>query len=141
EWGITREDQDRYALESHRRAIEAWDKGIYDDEVMPFPVPPSYRTVVERDTVPRPDSSMEKLAALKPVFDRKYGSITAGSSSPLTDGAAALLIMSEEAAQRLGYEPKAYLRAYASSAVDPNWQLLIGPALSTPVALDRAGLT
>src|SRR5690606_14804377 len=80
EWGITREDQDRYALESHRRAIEAWDKGIYDDEVMPFPVPPSYRTVVERDTVPRPDSSMEQLAALKPVFDRDYGAITAGSS-------------------------------------------------------------
>lgn len=140
-WGIGREEQDAYALESHRRAVEAWEKGVYDAEVMPFPVPPGYQKVVDRDTIPRPDSTMEKLARLKPVFDRRYGTITAGNASPLTDGAAALLLMEESVARDLGYEPKAYLRSYASAAVDPNWQLLIGPALSTPVALDRAGMT
>lgn len=140
-WGISRVDQDRYALGSHRKATEAWDKGIYDDEVMDLPLPPRYQEVVERDTIPRPDTSLEKLGKLRPVFDRRYGTVTAGNSSPLTDGASALILMEEEAARRLGYEPKAFLRAYAFSAVDPNWQLLIGPAFSTPVALDRAGMT
>lgn len=140
-WGIGREEQDRYALESHRKAVEAWEKGVYDDEVMAFPVPPSYRQVVERDTIPRSDTSMEKLGSLRPVFDRHYGTITAGNSSPLTDGASALILMEEEAARRLGYEPKAYLRSYSFAAVDPNWQLLIGPVVATPVALERAGMS
>lgn len=140
-WGIGREEQDRYALESHRKAVEAWEKGVYDDEVMAFPVPPSYRHVVERDTIPRSDTSMEKLGSLRPVFDRHYGTITAGNSSPLTDGASALILMEEEAARRLGYEPKAYLRSYSFAAVDPNWQLLIGPVVATPVALERAGMS
>lgn len=140
-WGITREEQDQFALESHRRAVEAWEKGVYEAEVMPFPVPPHYRDVVERDTLPRPDTTLEKLGKLRPAFDRRYGTITAGNASPLTDGAAALILMAEETARRLGYEPKAYIRSFASAAVDPNWQLLIGPALSSPVALDRAGMT
>lgn len=140
-WGITREEQDQFALESHRRAVEAWEKGVYEAEVMPFPVPPHYRDVVERDTLPRPDTTLEKLGELRPAFDRRYGTITAGNASPLTDGAAALILMAEETARRLGYEPKAYIRSFASAAVDPNWQLLIGPALSSPVALDRAGMT
>jgi acetyl-CoA acyltransferase len=139
--GISRQAQDAYALESHRKAVEAWEKGIYDQEVMPFPVPPAFRRVVERDTIPRPDTSLEKLSTLRPVFDRKYGSVTAGNSSPLTDGASALILMEEGTARRLGYEAKAFLRSYAFGAVDPNWQLLIGPALVTPVALDRAGMT
>lgn len=139
--GIGREDQDRFALESHRKATEAWGKGVYDSEVMAFPVPPAYLKVVERDTIPRGDSSPEKLAALKPVFDRRYGSVTAGNASPLTDGASALILMEEATARRLGYEPKAFLRSYAFAAVDPNWQLLIGPAFATPTALDRAGMT
>jgi len=141
DWGITREEQDRFALESHRRAVEAWEKGVYDAEVMPFAVPPRYEKVVERDTLPRADTSLEKLARLKPAFDRRYGTITAGNASPLTDGAAALILMEEQTARRLGYEPKAIIRSYATAAVDPRWQLLIGPALATPVALDRAGLT
>ncbi|MGH8912121.1 MAG: acetyl-CoA C-acyltransferase, partial [Acidimicrobiia bacterium] len=139
--GISREAQDVFALESHRKAVEAWEKGIYDTEVMPFPIPPRYRSVVDRDTIPRADSSLERLAALRPVFDRRYGSITAGNSSPLTDGASALVLMEEEVARRQGFVPKAFLRAYAFAAVDPNWQLLIGPAFSTPTALDRAGMT
>lgn len=137
---ISREDQDRYALESHRKAVEAWEKGVYDDEVMAFPVGPSYRTSVERDTIPRSDTTLERLAALRPVFDRKYGSVTAGNASPLTDGASALLLMSEERARQLGYEPKAFLRSWAFTGVDPNWQLLIGPVFATPMALDAAGM-
>lgn len=138
--GISREDQDRYALESHRKAVQAWEKGIYDDEVMAFPVGPKYRATVERDTIPRDDSTLEKLASLAPVFDRRYGSVTAGNASPLTDGASALILMSEEKARALGYVPKAYLRSWAFTGVDPNWQLLIGPAFATPMALDAAGM-
>lgn len=140
-WGIGREEQDRYALESHRKAVEAWEKGVYDQEVMAFPVPPRYQSVVERDTIPRADTTLEKLASLRPVFDRRYGTITAGNASPLTDGAAALVLMEEGKARSLGYEPLAFLRSYAFSGVDPNWQLLIGPAFATPVALERAGMT
>ena len=89
----------------------------------------------------RPDSTIEALAALKPVFDRKYGTVTAGNSSPLTDGAAAVLLMSEERAKSLGYTPLAYIRSYSYAALDPGEQLLMGPVLAAPVALQRAGLT
>ena len=138
--GIPREEQDAYAFRSHQKAVEAWEKGIYSDEVMTFPVPPKYTTVVEKDNIPRADSTYEKLSTLKPVFDKRYGTVTAGNASPLTDGAAALLLMEEKTADRLGFVPKAFLRSYGFAAVDPNWQLLIGPALATPIALDRAGL-
>jgi acetyl-CoA acyltransferase len=138
--GITREAQDEYALRSHRRAVAAWDNGIFDDEVMPFPVGPEYRTTVTRDNIPRRDSTMEQLAALRPAFDRKYGTITAGSSSPLTDGASAVILMEEKTAERLGLAPRAFVRSWAFAALDPNWQLLMGPSFATPVALERAGL-
>ena len=85
--------------------------------------------------------TMEALAKLKPVFDRKYGSVTAGNSSPLTDGASAVLVMAEENAKALGYEPLAYIRSYAVAAVDPGWQLLMGPVFAVPLALDRAEIT
>jgi acetyl-CoA acyltransferase len=139
--GISREAQDEFALRSHVKAVEAYEAGILDNEVMPYPIPPGYRSTVERDTIPRADTNMEKLAKLRPVFDRKYGSVTAANASPLTDGASALLLMDESVAKALGYEPLAYLKSYAFSALDPNWQLLMGPALATPVALDRAGMT
>ena len=138
---ISREDQDAFAARSHQKAIEAWETGIFDGEVMTYPIPPKYSDTVERDTIPRTDSTVEKLATLKPVFDRRYGSVTAGNSSPLTDGASALILMSEEAASALGYEPLAFIRSYAFAALDPNWQLLMGPAFATPIALDRAGMT
>ena len=89
----------------------------------------------------RNDTSLEQLAKLKPVFDRRYGSITAGNSSPLTDGASAVLLMAEEKANALGLPPLAYVRSYAVAAVDPGWQLLMGPAYAVPTALDRAGIT
>jgi acetyl-CoA acyltransferase len=89
----------------------------------------------------RSDSTFEALAALKPVFDRKYGTVTAGNASPLTDGASAVLLMSEERAKTLGYTPIAYIRSYSYAALDPGEQLLMGPVLAAPVALQRAGLT
>ena len=139
--GISREAQDAFALRSHQKATEAWENGIFDDEVMSFPVGPDYRRTVSRDNLPRPDSSLEALAELKPVFDRKYGTITAGNSSPLTDGASAIILMEEKTAERLGLVPRAFIRSWAFTALDPNWQLLMGPSFATPMALDRAGLT
>ena len=96
--------------------------------------------IVASDNGIRADSSLEALANLKPVFDRRYGSVTAGNSSPLTDGAAVVLLMSDDKARALGYAPLAYLRSYAVSAVDPSWQLLMGPAYAVPRALERAGI-
>jgi len=95
---------------------------------------------VAEDNVLRKDSKLEGYAKLKPVFDKKYGSITAGNSSPLTDGAAALVICAEERARELGLRPLGFLRSYAYAAVDPGWQLLQAPAFSAPKALRRAGM-
>lgn len=139
--GITREAQDAYAISSHEKATAAWAEGVFDNEVMPYRIPPKYETTISRDTIPRSDSTVEKLASLRPVFDRRYGSVTAANSSPLTDGAAAILLMEESVAKSLGYEPLAYIRSYGFAALDPNWQLLMGPAFATPIALDRAGMT
>jgi acetyl-CoA acyltransferase len=139
--GISREAQDEYTLESHAKASSAWAEGIFDNEVTAYRVPPMFDKTIERDTIPRDDSTLEKLASLRPVFDRKYGSVTAANSSPLTDGASAVLLMEESVAKAMGYEPRAYIRSYAFAALDPNWQLLMGPAITTPLALDRAGMT
>ena len=139
--GITRQAQDEYTLESHAKASAAWAEGIFDNEVMPYRLPPKFTDTVERDTIVRDDSTMEKLASLRPVFDRKYGSVTAANSSPLTDGASAVMLMEESVAKAMGYEPRAYIRSYAFAALDPNWQLLMGPAITTPIALERAGMT
>ena len=139
--GITREAQDKYAFESHMKAVEAWEKGVYDDEVMALPLPPRYAETIATDTIPRADSSLEKLSGLRPVFDRKYGSVTAGNSSPLTDGASAVVLMEATTAERLGFVPKAFIRSWAFAALDPSWQMLMGPSFATPIALDRAGMT
>ena len=104
-------------------------------------MPPAYDTVVTSDNGIREQTSYDQLAALKPVFDRAYGTVTAGNSSPLTDGAAAVLLMDEERARVLGYAPLAYIRSYAYAALDPGEQLLQAPVLAAPVALQRAGLT
>jgi len=139
--GITREAQDKFALQSHLRAAKAWDEGWFEQEVMSFPVPPDFSQVAERDNLVRPDTTYEALSQLKPVFDRKFGSITAGNSSPLTDGASAILLMSEEKAKAMGLKPIGYLKSYAYAALDPFDQLLQGPVFAIPIALDRAGLT
>lgn len=139
--GITREEQDQFALRSHRMAAAGTADGRLTAEIMPVYVPPKYDTVTATDNGIRTDTSYEQLAALKPVFDRKYGTITAGNASPLNDGAACVLLMSEERANSLGYEPLGYIRSYAYAALDPGEQLLMGPVLATPMALHRAGLT
>ena len=139
--GITRKEQDEIALASHQNAARAWKAGFFDAEVMHVPVPPKYATVADKDNLVREDTSLDALLALKPVFDRKYGSVTAGNASPLTDGAAALLLMSEEKAKALGYTPLGFLRSHAFAATDPADQLLQGPAYAAPIALDRAGMS
>ena len=138
---IPREEQDQFALRSHRLAAAGTQDGRLTAEIMPFYAPPKYEKWETSDNGIRTDTSLEQLAALKPVFDRKYGSVTAGNSSPLTDGAAAVLLMSEERARALGFAPIAFLRSYAFAALDPGEQLLQAPVLAAPVALKRAGLT
>jgi acetyl-CoA acyltransferase len=138
--GISREEQDRIALASHERAAAAIADGRLRAETCAVPVPPRYEVTATSDTLVRRDTTLEALAALPPVFDRKYGSVTAGNSSPLTDGAAAVLLMSEEKARAEGLPTLAYVRSWAVAAVDPGGQLLMGPALAIPQALERAGL-
>ncbi len=138
---IAREEQDQFALRSHRLAAAGTQDGRLTAEMMAVYVPPRFDTVATTDNGIRTDTTHDQMQALKPVFDRRYGTVTAGNSSPLTDGAAAVLLMSEEAARASGYAPLAYIKSYAYAALDPGEQLLMGPVLATPVALDRAGLT
>ncbi|MEJ7760374.1 MAG: acetyl-CoA C-acyltransferase FadI [Gemmatimonadaceae bacterium] len=138
---ISREDQDHFALRSHRLSAAGTTDARLTNEMMPVYVPPGFESVVTSDNGIRGDTSYDLLAALKPVFDRKYGSVTAGNASPLTDGGACVLLMSERKAKALGYEPMGYIRSYAYAALDPGEQLLQAPVLAAPVALSRAGLT
>jgi acetyl-CoA acyltransferase len=138
--GITREEQDRWALRSHRLAAAATEDGRLTREIVPVYQPPGYDEVLDRDNGVRADTDPEKLAALRPVFDRRHGSVTAGNASPLTDGASAVLLMAEEQARALGVAPLGYIRSFAYAALDPFDQLLQGPAYAAPLALERAGL-
>ena len=138
---VSRTWQDEIALASHQRAAAAWKAGVFDAQVMHVPVPPGYTATGTTDDIVRPDTSLEALSKLKPVFDKVHGSVTAGNSSPLTDGAAALLVMREDRARALGLQPLGVLRAFAYAATDPADQLLQGPAYAAPIALDRAKMT
>ena len=137
---ITREAQDEIALMSHQRAAAATNDGRLAAEIAPWFGGPNMDQVLVSDNLVRVDTSLDALAKLKPVFDRRYGSVTAGNASPLTDGASTTLIMAEEKARSLGYRPLAAIRSYAVAAVDPGWQLLMGPAYAVPMALKRAGI-
>jgi acetyl-CoA acyltransferase len=139
--GISREAQDRFALRSHELAAHATDDGRLPREIVRYYRPPRFEISLAVDDGIRRDTTLESLGALRPAFDRRFGSLTAGNSSPLTDGAAALVLMREDVARSRGYEPLGYLRSYAFAGVDPFDQLLLGPAYSTPIALDRAGLS
>ncbi len=139
--GISREAQDRIALQSHQRAAAGTADGRLTAEIVPWFGGKDMSEVATSDNGIRTDTSLEQLAKLKPVFDRLYGTVTAGNSSPLTDGAAMVILMAEETANALGYEPLAFIRSYAASAVDPGWQLLMGPAIAVPRALERAGIS
>ncbi|MBI3243107.1 MAG: acetyl-CoA C-acyltransferase [Chloroflexi bacterium] len=138
---ITREQQDAFALESHRRAVAAIESGKFAEEIVPVPAPQpkGEPTLVSRDEHPRPDTSMESLARLKPAF-RKNGTVTAGNSSGLNDGAAAVLIMSDVKAKALGLRPLARIVASAAAGVEPR-AMGLGPVPATQKALSRAGLT
>lgn len=138
--GISRSWQDEIAYHSHVNAARAWADGSYRPEVMTL-LPPPYDSPVDRDDVVRDDTTLEALAKLRPAFDRRHGTITAGNASPLTDGASALLVMRESKAKAMGYQPLGYLRSFAYTAVDPGWQLLMAPVFAAPLALERAGLT
>lgn len=135
EWGVSRAEQDEIALRSHLRAAAATADGRLKEEIHPL-------RGIDRDPIVRADTSRERLASLKPVFDTSgRGTLTAGNSSPLTDGAAAVLLMSEEAARQQGLEPLAFIRAVEYAAIDPRDGLLMAPALAVPRLLRRCGLT
>jgi acetyl-CoA acyltransferase len=135
---ISREAQDEFAARSHQRAAAAIASGRFESEIAP--VKTADGKWVHVDGLVRADTSVERLGKLRPVF-AKDGTLTAGNSSPLTDGAAAVLLMSEAKARALGMKPLASFKSWAYSAVDPADQLLMGPALAIPKALERAGIT
>ena len=139
--GVSREDQDAFALESHRRAVAATEEGRFDHEIVTVdaPQPKGPPVTIHSDEGPRPDTTLEKLAKLRPVF-REGGTVTAGNSSQLNDGAACLVVCTEERARELGREPLARVVASAPAGVDPAY-MGVGPVPATRKALERAGLT
>jgi acetyl-CoA acyltransferase len=139
-WSLSREDLDAYSVESHKRAARATDEGRFEKEIIPITVETEEgKEEFARDQGIRPDSSMESLANLKPAF-KPDGKVTAGNSSQITDGAAALLIMSEEKAKALGLTPRARFHSFALAGVDPI-MMLTGPIPATSKVLERAGMT
>ncbi len=139
EFKVTREEQDKYSVDSHLKAHNAWERGFYKTHVVPVATPDG--KIVDRDTDVRADTSVEKLATLRPVF-YKDGTITAGNASPLTDGASAVLMMKESRAKELGLKPLGVLRGYSAAAIDVKKEpLLIAPAYAIPKALKNAGVT
>jgi len=141
EYGISREEQDRFALESHQKAVRAWEEGHFDAEIVPVDAPGRKGTTVrvERDERPRTDTSMEKLARLRPVF-KEDGTITAGNASGITDGAAAVVVMRTDQAQALGIKPLAHIEAFASAGVEPR-RMGMGPVPATRKVLAQTGLS
>jgi 3-oxoadipyl-CoA thiolase len=139
-YGVSREDQDAFALESHRRAVAAQEAGRFDGEIttVEAPQPKGPPVTIHSDEGPRPDSDIEKLAKLRPAF-REGGTVTAGNSSPLNDGAACVVVTTEERAAELGLEPLARFVASGSAGVDPGY-MGVGPVPATRKALERAGL-
>ena len=136
---LSRRAQDEYALRSHQRASAAWAEGRFAEEVTPVFVPPVYREVVAEDVGYRPQQTLEALSKLKPVFERE-GTVTAGNSSMVTDGAAALLLMEEGRARAEGLRPLGRISSFAYAGLEPE-RMGLGPALATPLALSRAGVS
>jgi len=138
--GISREQQDALAHRSHQRAARAWEEGRLEAEVMTAFVPPWLKPFAKDNNV-RLNSSLEEYSRLRPAFDRQHGTVTAANSTPLTDGAAAVVLMTESRARELGLVPLGYLRSYAFTATDVWQDMLLGPSYASPIALDRAGIT
>ena len=139
EFHISREMQDEFAMTSHNRAEKATADGILKEEIVPVPVPPKYDRMVDTDNGIRAGQSMEALAKLRPVFDRHNGTVTAGNASQITDGAAAVIVMSEEKAKDLDLKPLGKIRSFAFAGLDPQ-RMGLGPAYATPIALERGGV-
>lgn len=139
EFDLSRRAQDEYALRSHQRTAEAWSDGRFGEEVTPVFVPPDYERVVAEDVGYRAEQSLEALAGLRPAFAKRHGTVTAGNSSMITDGAVALLVMEEERARADGYEPLGRVVSFGYAGLDPR-RMGLGPAIATPLALARAGL-
>ncbi len=139
EFEISREQQDQFALNSHLKALKAGENGIHAQEITPVFLPPKFETYLKEDIGPRKDISMEKLAKLKPFFDKKFGTITVGNACPITDGAAMILMMSRKKAAELGMKPLGVMRSYGFAGLEPE-RMGLGPALASPIALKRAGL-
>ncbi|WP_339766827.1 acetyl-CoA C-acyltransferase FadI [uncultured Paraglaciecola sp.] len=137
---ISRADQDKLAHRSHSLAAQSWNEGKLANEVMTaYPAP--YKSAFEKDNNIRFDSKLEGYAKLRPVFDKKHGTVTAANATPLTDGASAVLMMTESRAKALGYKPLGYIKSYAFAAIGVKEDMLMGPSYATPMALDRAGMT
>jgi acetyl-CoA acyltransferase len=137
--GITREAQDALAHRSHTLATKSWQEGKLAGEVMTAHSEP-YKSFIERDNCIRENSELASYAKLRPVFDRKHGTVTAATSTPLTDGASAILMMREGRAKELGYKPLGYIRSYGFAAIDVWEDMLMGPSYASPIALQRAGM-
>lgn len=138
EFMISRDEQDAFALRSHRRAAAAWSEGRMAAELIPVPVPPDYLQVADRDNGIREGQTAEDLARLRPAFDREYGTVTAGNASQITDGAVALVLASARRARELGLEELGRVRSWAFAGCDPA-RMGLGPVFATPPALRRAG--
>jgi len=136
---IPRHEQDALAHRSHTLATQSWKEGKLAGEVMSAHAEP-YKNFIDKDNCIRENSVLESYAKLKPVFDRKHGSVTAATSTPLTDGGAAILLMREGRAKELGYKPLGYIRSFGFAAIDVWQDMLMGPSYATPIALQRAGM-
>lgn len=137
---ITRAEQDQFALMSHQRAVKAQQNGWLKEEIVPVPIPPSYKNIQTADEGPRENQTLEVLGKLKPSFEKLTGSVTAGNASPLTDGAVAILLMKESKAKQLGLKPLGYLTHYAAAALAPN-RMGLGPVYATAKLFAKSGLT
>ncbi|NBV84077.1 thiolase family protein [bacterium] len=140
EFGISRQVQDQYALESHLKAAAAIQAGRFNDEMIPLPVPPQFKSTITVDDGPRASQTIEALQKLKPYFDRKNGTVTVGNACPLTDGAAAVVVMKESKAKAMGLTPIGYLKAYGYAGLEPE-RMGLGPIYASTRALQSAGMT
>ena len=140
EFHISRKEQDEFALQSHQRAIEAQKSGRLAEEMTPVFVPPEHKIIVEKDVGPRENQTLEALAKLRPFFDRKYGTVTAGNACSITDGAAMVMLMTRSKAQELGIKPLVTIRSYGFCGLDPE-RMGLGPVYSTALALKRTNLS
>lgn len=137
---ISRADQDALAHRSHSLAAQNWTDGNLAGEVMTAYAEP-FKGALEQDNNIRFDSKLEGYAKLRPVFDRKHGTVTAANATPLTDGASSVLMMTESRAKALGYKPLGFIKSYAFAAIDVWEDMLMGPSYATPIALERAGMS